>query len=430
MKHVLIISQWETPWGVGKGVGVPERYQLIKRWASEGYEVHVVSATIKKGMEDQREDCYYQHYFRVPFFQYGVRNIRLNPSSNANFAIHKICSICDILLFTIFAVIKSLMVIRSKDVVLVYSFGEFGVLASRLIARLRAVPFVTRLYGTILYRAFKAVEDLSLWKRVLYVPLVNHLAFRVRSDYIIVTDDDCKADLLPEFMDIYSPMALIRNGVDRSSFLSVESKEINLVKQQYALDQFDLIIGNIGRFSERKRNHLLLKALPQVLSALRDLRVGIVLIGGGESLDKYKDIIKQNGLNPYVKILGPVPRDEVPIFFHCIDIYYSALVQMNLCFAFVEAMVTGRCVLTSDELRENEFVINNKTVVMVHEADDEEKLVNSIAEKIVFLIRNEEFRRTIAKNAELYAERFVSTVNEAVEKEFKIAKSLIKDDGL
>jgi len=425
-RAILIISQWETPWGVKKGVGVPERHRLIKKWASKGYDVYVVSGTSKKGMSDREEDCYTQFYFKLPLFQWDLKNLPVKPKSTINFIIRKMFSIWDITVFTIFATIKTFKVTKSRDVALIYSFGEFGVLVSKLIARLRGVPFVVRLYGTILYSSFKAVGSLS-WKRFLYVPLINYLAFRINAEQIIVTDDDCKADLLPQFMKIRAPMALIRIGVDKLPFLNVKVNNIDLIKKQYGLDKYHVVVGNIGRFAERKRNHLLLKALPKVISAIKDVKIGVALIGGGESLKKYQNIIQQHGLQPYVKICGPVPREEIPTFFYCIDIYYSVLSQMNLCTAFVEAMVTGRCVLTTDELRENEFVINNKTVVMVQEADNEEEMVNSIAEKIIFLVRNKNFRNLIARNAKLYAERFVPTVDEAVEKEFEIAKNLIKN---
>ena len=88
-RAILIISQWETPWGVKKGVGVPERHRLIKKWASKGYDVYVVSGTSKKGMSDREEDCYTQFYFKLPLFQWDLENLPVKPKSTINFIIRK-----------------------------------------------------------------------------------------------------------------------------------------------------------------------------------------------------------------------------------------------------------------------------------------------------------------------------------------------------
>jgi len=428
MKHVVIISQWPTPWGIGIKKGVPQRYGLIKRLSKEGFKVSLVALSIKKdGFTEYQARFYNQYYFRVPGFKFGVNKFK-EMKGNFWYFIKKLFSAWDLIGFTACALAKSINISKKNPPVLVISYGEIGALSALILAKLYNVPNITRGYGLNIYYTLKKFENESicLLKRIYYIEWSIFFALKIKATRIITSDDDSKEDLAGNLMKIASPLVFIPNGVDRNYFIPKNEIFIKRIKEIYQLQKFDIVLGNVGRWAPYKGIERILMAL-KVLQKKSGLNIGILLVGAGQWKNNLWPLVKKLELEDKVIITEQVTRDDIPSFYYCIDIYMSVFKRANKCFALLEALVSGRPVITSGELRENKFIKNGKTVIMVEETDNIKIMAERIAKEIHSLIVDPNKRAILGNNAENFAKKYIWEVNDQIEYEFSILKKVLNE---
>ncbi|ALV63871.1 Glycosyl transferase, group 1 [Thermococcus sp. 2319x1] len=162
-----------------------------------------------------------------------------------------------------------------------------------------------------------------------------------------------------------------------------------------------LFVGQLGKFHRWKNLELLLKALVLVKREIPDVK--LMVIGSGDLEDYYKRLAKDLNLEKNVEFLGHVGKKEL------IDAYKKAKILVlpsskSEAFGMVvlEALALGTPVVVSKVGEFPAIVEEGKSgsLVNLNEKD--------LAEKILFLLRDEKTRRKMGIIGRKTIKRFIS----------------------
>lgn len=120
------------------------------------------------------------------------------------------------------------------------------------------------------------------------------------------------------------------------------------------------------------------KGLPILLGALSkiDFPFYLVIGGGGQMLDYYRELAHNLGLNGKCEFKGYVPYDNVPSFMNELDFFVNVAKHESFGIAIIEAMACGLPVVCFDNGGPSDFV-NSSNGILV-ENQSQEKLRGAI----------------------------------------------------
>lgn len=216
----------------------------------------------------------------------------------------------------------------------------------------------------------------------------------------------CSAGLLEwletsEKLDI-SKFEMIYNGVDprRLEYAGAGLKE------ELALSPDAFLFGMVAHFyaAPRKDQITLCKAFAKVagrLPAAHLILVGKTEKGAEGKYDECVKIVEQNDLQTRVHFLGQ--RDDLAKVVNSLDAYVFSSLHEGLPIALMEAMLAGKaCILSA--IPPHLEVSQNGELAAVFKTQDADEL----AEKLVRVAENDDYRNDLANRAAAFARRTFS----------------------
>jgi glycosyltransferase involved in cell wall biosynthesis len=125
-----------------------------------------------------------------------------------------------------------------------------------------------------------------------------------------------------------------------------------------------------------------------------------LIVGDGEERTNLQAQTRDLGLEDCVTFVGGVPQPEVQSYLWAADVFLSVNELSNVGNPLLEAMVTGRCVLTLDEGDTRDLIVDGETGVLLPAGDPA-----AIAEALSALARDPDKRRRLADAAQAFAMR-------------------------
>jgi len=166
------------------------------------------------------------------------------------------------------------------------------------------------------------------------------------------------------------------------------------VKRQLGWESKKVIISTRNHSAIYGVEHLV-RAIPNVVKEAPDAR--FLIIGEGAYTNMLKEMAKNLGIDGYVRFVGKVPNKELPKYLRAADVYVSTSFSDGSSISLLESMACGLPVVVSDIPGNVEWIHNGKNGFLTPI-----KNPNALAEKIIFLIENDEIRESMSKaNAEL-----------------------------
>jgi L-malate glycosyltransferase len=220
-----------------------------------------------------------------------------------------------------------------------------------------------------------------------------------------------------EHLDI-SRFQMIYNGVDtRRLEYSGET-----LKEELKLPAAAFLFGMVSHFyaAPRKDQITLCRAFAKVAAELPDahlILVGKVESGAEAKYDECVKIVKEHDLQSRVHFLGQ--RDDLAKVVNSLDVYVFSSLHEGLPIALMEAMLARKPCILSDipPLLE---VSNNGEFAEVFETRNAEEL----AEKLVKIARDDQYRNDLADRAHEFAQKTFSIVAH-LEKLKKLYESIV-----
>lgn len=180
----------------------------------------------------------------------------------------------------------------------------------------------------------------------------------------------------------------VPNGVDRQRFAGIHRSWIEDLRKQWALEgkRIAVYVGSMSLTSHPV--DLLISAFAQVTRSLKDSV--LVLVGGGEDLEKLRGQARGLGIEEAVRFVGRVAPDQVPAFLALADVSVDPVRDDDIARArsplkLFESLAAGTPVVTGDVGDRRAILGDGRAGSLVAPGH-----VGDLAEGIVTLLREEE----------------------------------------
>lgn len=240
-----------------------------------------------------------------------------------------------------------------------------------------SIPYVMWVYGS---------ETVRLGRNRLIRKVLKGILGK--AECVVVNSEFTKEEYLKFGVD-EEKLVKINPGVDTSFFKPME-KEKTII-EGFGLEDKKVIL-TVSRLDERKGHDKVIEALPEVISAVKDLRY--LIVGKGREEERLKNLADKMGLNEYVVFAGYVPDEELPLYYNLCDIFVlpnRITEQTSLRgdyegfgIVFLEASSCGKPVIGGKTGGVSDAVVHGETGLLVDPLSAEE-----IALAIVDLLQNE-----------------------------------------
>ena len=191
------------------------------------------------------------------------------------------------------------------------------------------------------------------------------------------------------------------NGVNVNEFGNFDEKELIKIKEKYGIDSDKIVIMFAGTITPRKGVKYLLEAMEIVVHS--GCNNAFLVLAGDTNLDrKYFEEVHnftRKKIKDCVKFLGIIPYEDLKALYSACDIFVLPSFREGDPIALKEALASGKPLIGSNvsgipmQIRDgwNGFLI---------EPGDYKKL----AERLLYLIENEEERKKTGRNSRKLAE--------------------------
>ena len=160
-------------------------------------------------------------------------------------------------------------------------------------------------------------------------------------------------------------------------------------------DYFEILM--VGYLLKRKGIQYLIKAMPAIVEENRHVRLKVV--GSGSYEGELVKLVKELHLKEHVKFVGYVPRQELPMVYAGCDVYVQPSLSETFPSTIREAMPTGRAIVSTSVGFIDEHIRDGFNGFLAPPKDPE-----TLAEKIIKLLNDDELRTKMGKEARRYAE--------------------------
>ncbi len=176
---------------------------------------------------------------------------------------------------------------------------------------------------------------------------------------------------------------IIPNGVDIERFNPSK-------KGYFKMPENKKIVLFVGRFEQRKGFRYLRKAFKKVIKEVKDAHLVAVGTGPLYKVERQKAKVQ---LKDNVTFLGRVSFEELPFIYASSHIFCSpAIGYESFGIVLLEAMASGIPIVASD-IDGYRFVLENEREGFLVKPKDPD----SLAEKIIFLLKNEDLRKKMGE---------------------------------
>jgi len=215
----------------------------------------------------------------------------------------------------------------------------------------------------------------------------------------------------------YSKNEYVKMGVNQDKIITLfvpasfvkHSNNLSSVKkfrEKYA-DSSEKIVLFCGRLVERKGVEYLIKAIKEL--SINNVR--LIIVGGGEMLEKLQSLTNSLGLDDKISFAGRASDEELGVFhdisnvFVCPSIIDSQGNTEYLGLVIPEAMESKLPVIASSVGGIVDIIKNEENGLLVHQKDP-----SSLARAIERIISDEKFRMKLVENSKKTVNEFSSTI--------------------
>jgi glycosyltransferase involved in cell wall biosynthesis len=379
-QRILVVTPWKRRWEMGGTAGLADDYYFITEFIQSGYEVHYLSPRFRG--TDISLPGYVVHEF--PNF--------LDATDHwPTFIKRPLWP----LLFTWFAILRGLAVMKRFPPSVVLGQTHLSATAVRFLARRARVPSVVKLFGVV-------ELDRTDWPRWKYLRknLEQMVAFKVPQDAWIILDDGTGgAEAARRHGVAPERIHPLPNGVNVE--WGRRAPEAG-ARTRYGIPPQAAVVLLVSRLTAWKRPDWLIRAAPRIQRACRR-PVVFLIAGDGHLRAACEALALELGVDASVRFLGPVAHEKIPDLMSIATVFVSTNQRSNRGIPVCEAMVCGVPVVALDTGDTRAVVRDRENGRLVRDGD-----LDGFADAVAGLIDNGEARDAMGARAHAFAqEHFV-----------------------
>jgi glycosyltransferase involved in cell wall biosynthesis len=250
------------------------------------------------------------------------------------------------------------------------------IVAGYFLARRRGKRFIVTIRG---HEAFYDDEiSLRRW-------LVAY--FLRRADFVIALSSELR-DKAIKLGVAREKTRVVLNGVDLGRFRYMDTMES---RRTLGLPADSRVIVSVGRLTEKKGHHEIVKLLPALA---HEGRIDLYIIGGVNREDDFGSVLRKLVTElklDNVHILDRVPQEHLPLWYGAADLFCLFTKSEGCPNAILEALACGAPVVATDAGAISELVAQGEDGAIVNSRD-----MSSLAAIVLEALRRPWDRRAIA----------------------------------
>jgi len=201
---------------------------------------------------------------------------------------------------------------------------------------------------------------------------------------------------------------VIYNGIDNINFLSEEEAKKNIL-EKCNIKNDKYIVGSIGRLAYAKNYEFIIDIFSEILKIKEDSI--FIIIGNGEEKTKYEKLIKENGLENKIFLLGNI--NNASKYLKGLDFFILPSRYEGLSLTLIEALNSGVPILASNVGGNNEIINMEEEIFKVNNKEDFlykfKKLIED--ENLKYKIRENNLKQSEKFKLEKMAEEYIKIYN-------------------
>ena len=182
-------------------------------------------------------------------------------------------------------------------------------------------------------------------------------------------------------------VGVIYNGINLAGIVN-SNTDRHALRREIGVGAEDLVILQVARLDYLKDHATAIRTLERVAS--RQPSVRLVLIGEGPERTGIQNLVRQRGLEPFVRFLGL--RTDVGRLLQAGDLVLLSSISEGIPLTLIEAMAAGLPVVSTNVGGVGEVVEDGRTGLLAPAGDDA-----ALAEKILRLADSPELRRQMGQ---------------------------------
>ena len=314
----------------------------VKFFADKGHEVHLISFE-RACVENVK--VYGLRLFALRFgFDYPLKPVRAQ-------------------------IIKRLIGRINPDILHAHYFLDYGLYG----ALCGFKPFVVTSWGS----------DILIDPKKLMISKYA-VKYVLRKADLITSDGECiKSSMMRLGVD-GQKVIRINFGIDTRKF-APRSRNVNL-RKQLGIEGFHSVIS-VRNLEPVYSVETLVEAMPLVLREVP--KTQFLIVGKGSEEKRLRRLVENLNVIASVKFVGFIQNELLPDYLASVDVYVStSLSDSGIASSTAEAMACGLPVIITDVCDNKEWVEDGENGFIVPGKDQK-----ALAEKIIYLLRNEDVRR-------------------------------------
>jgi len=401
MKKILMVSTLDI-WPIGYQRSTPVIWQTIKGFLKDDWEIYFV-AGFQPDYIAKSNDKIHVVWFDAKWIKNLMKYRKIGFFARATWWF----------IVQVFAFFKSTKLLHKYKIECIYCWDIYSVPVGKFLSIIYKVPLITRILGTSIILDDELGK--KLWKIKRWVTI---LAYKIPADLFIMTNDGTQGDRVLKKLNVnMDKVKFWVNGVDKAIFDPNFNKD--KFKEKLGIKKNEKILLAVSRLAKWKRVDRIIKAIPRVVKKYPEIK--LLIIGGGEERKNLEKLAKELKVKDYIEFLGPLPHQDLKNYYNLADIFISMYDISNVGNPLLEAMSCGKCIITLDVGDTNKFIQNGKTGIVLSLNQ-----LKYLSDVIVDLLKNEEKRELLGKNAKEFADENLWNWEERIDIEIREVKKLLK----
>lgn len=366
MKKILVLASTFPRWA--NDTTPPFVFELEKRLAKD-FEIHVLAPHDKGAKKKEIMDGLTVHRFQY-FWPASKQGLCYGGGILPNLKRNRLLyfQAISLLFFEFWAAVK---IVRDEKIDLIHAHWIIpqGIIAYKL-KKIFHTPYIITTHGGDIYGLRS--KPIVFLKKII---LENAKAITVVSTAI---KDEVHNKINPKLK-----VDVISMGVDAKLFNP--NKYDESIKKRYNITGPFLLF--VGRLAEKKGVNYLLMSLPKIIKSFPTSK--LIIVGEGTLREKLKKLVKELNIENNVVFTGSIKNVELPNYYATADIFIGPSIQLKngdtegLGLTFVEASLSGAVPIGTNVGGISDVIQHEKSGLLI-----EEKNVNSIAESVIKLLKD------------------------------------------
>lgn len=155
-------------------------------------------------------------------------------------------------------------------------------------------------------------------------------------------------DVLHEY-GVTREIDIIPTGIELEPFKksNYDKQEVENIRNKFNLNSSPIVLF-LGRLGKEKSVDIIIKAMPQLIKKLPQVK--FLIVGDGPYRQNLEQLVSKMNLNDFVIFAGQQPWKEVPKFYHMADVFVTASTTETQGLTYAEAMAAEIPVVAKKDL--------------------------------------------------------------------------------